>query len=102
LCRLPILDISLNRTLCGLNKRVSSGSHSTIGSSFFISESPTLSPESQIRERVLRALALNRTPGYHFIGNFLDFSFDHVSEPDVRMSMDAGPHIIEADDNVKS
>lgn len=59
-----------------------------------------MSPESQIRERVLRALALNRTPGYHFIGNFLDFSFDRVSEPDVRMSMDAGPHIIEADGNV--
>jgi len=59
-----------------------------------------LNPESQIRERVLRALALNRTPGYHYIGNFLDFSFDHVSEADVRMTMDAGPHITEADGNV--
>lgn len=63
-------------------------------------ESPTVSSETEIRERVLRALALNRTPGYHYIGNFLDFSFDHIAEADVRMTMDAGPHIIEADGNV--
>jgi acyl-coenzyme A thioesterase PaaI-like protein len=68
--------------------------------SFPLREFNTVSPDSQIRERVLRALALNRTPGYHFIGNFLDFSFDRVSEPEVRMTMDAGPHIAEADGNV--
>ena len=55
-----------------------------------------MSSESQIRDRVLRGLALNRTPGYHFVGNFLDFSFDHVSEHDVRMAMDVGPHVAES------
>ncbi|MEQ1772624.1 MAG: hypothetical protein ABL891_02465 [Burkholderiales bacterium] len=56
--------------------------------------------ESSIRRRVLRGLALNRTPGYHFTGNFLNFSFDHNAEHDVRMSMDAGPHVVESNGNV--
>jgi len=55
---------------------------------------------STIRDRVLRGLALNRTPGYHYAGNFLDFSFDHVSEQDVRMAMDVGPHVTELNGNV--
>src|SRR5436190_935393 len=59
-----------------------------------------MSTASQIRDRILRGLALNRTPGYHFTGNFLDFSFEHVSEQDVRMSMDVGPHIAESNGNV--
>lgn len=59
-----------------------------------------VSTETQIRERVLRAFTLNRTPGYHFIGNFLDFSFDLVTEPEVRMAMDAGPHIADTHGNV--
>jgi len=44
-----------------------------------------------IRERVLRAIALNRTPGYHFAGNFVDLSFDRVSSADTRISYDTGP-----------
>ena len=59
-----------------------------------------MSTEQQIRDRTLRALALNRTPGYHYTGNFLDFSFDHVSEPSVRMSMAVGPHVAELNGNV--
>jgi acyl-coenzyme A thioesterase PaaI-like protein len=59
-----------------------------------------VSNESQIRARVLRALALNRTPGYHVAGNFLDFSFDLIMEKDVRMTMDAGPHVTELNGNV--
>ena len=59
-----------------------------------------MSNESLIRDRTLRALALNRTPGYHYAGNFLDFSFDHVSEPGVRMSMEVGPHAAELNGNV--
>ena len=59
-----------------------------------------MSAESQIRNRVLRGLALNRTPGYHFVGNFLDFSFANVSEQDVRIDMDSGAHASEADGNV--
>ena len=59
-----------------------------------------MSNTSVIRDRTLRALALNRTPGYHYTGNFLDFSFDHVSEPSVRMSMAVGPHVAELNGNV--
>lgn len=58
-----------------------------------------MSIESQIREQVLLGLALNRTPGYHYIGNYLNFSFDHVAERDVRMRMDVGPHCVDAHGN---
>lgn len=40
----------------------------------------------RIRRRVLRAIALNRTPGYHFPGNFIDLSFDRVQSADTRLS----------------
>ena len=56
--------------------------------------------ESSIRNRILRGLALNRTPGYHFTGNFLDFSFENVAERDVRMTMDVGPHVVESNGHV--
>src|SRR5688500_7105650 len=42
--------------------------------------------EERIRRRVLRAIALNRTPGYHFPGNFIDLSFDRVASADTRVS----------------
>ncbi|HEY9530289.1 MAG TPA: acyl-CoA thioesterase domain-containing protein [Burkholderiales bacterium] len=45
-----------------------------------------MSPEERIRRRVLRAIALNRTPGYHFPGNFIDLSFDRVESPSTRVS----------------
>lgn len=44
-----------------------------------------------IRARVLRGIALNRTPGFHFPGNFLDISFDRVSRAGTRLSLDPGP-----------
>jgi acyl-coenzyme A thioesterase PaaI-like protein len=44
------------------------------------------SPEERIRQRVLRAIALNRTPGYHFPGNFIDLSFDRVERANSRLS----------------
>lgn len=50
-----------------------------------------------IRAQVLRGLALNREPGYHFVGNFLDVSFDHVAAEDSRLSMEALPHCAETD-----
>lgn len=50
-----------------------------------------------IRSQVLRGIALNREPGYHFIGNFLDVSFDHVAAEDARLSMDTAPHCAETD-----
>jgi acyl-coenzyme A thioesterase PaaI-like protein len=45
----------------------------------------------QVRRRVLRGIALNRQPGFHFPGNFLDVSFDRVSRKGVRLSLDPGP-----------
>lgn len=49
-----------------------------------------------IRRRVLRGIALNRTPGFHFPGNFLDVSFDRVSRKSVRLSIDPGPWCADA------
>lgn len=53
-----------------------------------------------IRRQVLRGLVLNRAGGYHFAGNFLDFSFDHVGRDEVRASLDPGPHCTEADGQI--
>jgi len=50
-----------------------------------------LSVRKTIRRRVLRGLALNRRPGFHFPGNFLDVSFDRVTRKGVRLSIDPGP-----------
>ena len=55
-----------------------------------------LSPEERIRRRVLRAIALNRTPGLHFPGNFIELSFDHVASGDTRVSYETGPHCVDA------
>jgi acyl-coenzyme A thioesterase PaaI-like protein len=48
-----------------------------------------------IRSQVLRGLALNREPGFHFAGNFLDVSFDHVSREASLVSLEPGPHCVE-------
>jgi uncharacterized protein (TIGR00369 family) len=55
-----------------------------------------MSPEDHIRRRVLRAIALNRTPGLHFPGNFLELSFDRVASDDTRVSYETGPHCADA------
>ena len=47
--------------------------------------------EERIRQRVLRAIALNRTPGYHFPGNFIDLSFDRVDSANTRLSYETDP-----------
>lgn len=49
-----------------------------------------------IRARVLRGIALNRTPGFHFPGNFLDVCFDRVGRKGVRLSLDPGPWCADA------
>jgi acyl-coenzyme A thioesterase PaaI-like protein len=41
-----------------------------------------------IRTQVMRAIALNREPGYHFAGNFLDLSYDHVGTDHASLSVD--------------
>ena len=51
-----------------------------------------MTTHERIRQRVLRAIALNRTPGYHFPGNFVDISFDRVASGDTRISYETGPH----------
>lgn len=56
-----------------------------------------MSDQDFIRCRVLRGLALNREPGYHFAGNFLDVSFDCVGADDARLSLEAAPHCVESD-----
>ncbi len=49
-----------------------------------------MSVSDTIRRRVLRGIALNRAPGFHFPGNFLDVSFDRVGRKGVRLSIDPG------------
>jgi acyl-coenzyme A thioesterase PaaI-like protein len=60
----------------------------------------TASPIALIRNRVLKGLALNREPGFHFAGNFLGVSFDEVSREQSRISIETGPHCEEADGQV--
>lgn len=50
-----------------------------------------------IRSRVLRGIALNRRPGLHFPGNFLDVSFDRVARDASRLSIGPGPWCADAD-----
>jgi acyl-coenzyme A thioesterase PaaI-like protein len=54
----------------------------------------------EIRDRVLRGLALNREPGFHFAGNFLDFSYDDVAPEASRVSLEPGPHCLDAHGDV--
>lgn len=56
--------------------------------------------DPEIRSTVLRALALNRTPGYHFAGHFLSVSHDQVTVDGTRTSMRVGPHCADANGNI--
>ena len=49
-----------------------------------------------VRDRILRGLALNRAPGFHFAGNFLEISYDRVAADDTRISLEPGPHCEDA------
>jgi acyl-coenzyme A thioesterase PaaI-like protein len=48
-----------------------------------------------IREQALRAIALNREPGFHFAGNFAGVVFEGP-----RVTLPAGPHVVDADGQV--
>jgi acyl-coenzyme A thioesterase PaaI-like protein len=50
-----------------------------------------------IRDQVLRAIAANREPGFHFAGNLLGLSFDRVEADDTHLSLDVTPHLADAD-----
>lgn len=56
-----------------------------------------MSENQPIRAHVLRAIAANREPGFHFAGNLLDLSFDKVEPQDTRLSLDVAPHLADAD-----
>lgn len=58
---------------------------------------PPSPPLEALRAQVLRGIALNREPGYHFAGNFLDISYDHVGSDGTALSLDVAPHNAEAD-----
>ena len=48
-----------------------------------------------IRRRVLQGIALNRTPGFHFAGNFLGIEVPEVGRK-TRVTMEPGAHCVEA------
>jgi acyl-coenzyme A thioesterase PaaI-like protein len=48
-----------------------------------------------ILARVLRAIALNRTPGFNFPGWFLELSYDRVSKEAAVASLDTGSHNVD-------
>lgn len=50
-----------------------------------------------IRNQVLRAIALNRVPGYHFAGNFVDVSFDEIAAERSCLTLDVASHCAETD-----
>ena len=54
-----------------------------------------MSRAAKIRGQVLRGIALNRIPGLHFPGNFLDLSFDRVDRRGSRLSLDPGPWCVD-------
>ena len=49
-----------------------------------------------IRTMVLRGIALNRTPGFHFAGNLLGIEMPEVGAK-TRVVMEPGPHSVDAD-----
>lgn len=53
-----------------------------------------------ILAQVRRGLALNRTPGLHYSGNFFDLSFERVTPEESRIRLPAGPWVTEADGQV--
>jgi acyl-coenzyme A thioesterase PaaI-like protein len=55
----------------------------------------TLDPRT-IQDRVLRALAANRAPGFHFPGYFLELTWPHVGPDSVSHAMTAGAHCVDA------
>lgn len=59
--------------------------------------STTQGPETA---QVLRGLALNREPGWNFPGNFLEISFDEVGWNRSRLSLEPGPHCLDAEGQV--
>jgi len=53
--------------------------------------------EGLVRALVLRAIVLNRRPGYHFLGNFLRIGFAKEAEGDCRVGLPAAPYCLGMD-----
>jgi len=48
-----------------------------------------------MRSRVLRAIAANRTPGYHFPGHLLDARWPEVGPEHARLVLPCAPHLVD-------
>jgi acyl-coenzyme A thioesterase PaaI-like protein len=55
----------------------------------------TVSLDHLILAKLRRAIALNRVPGYHFCGNFLDMRFEDVRKGHALVSLRASPQLTE-------
>lgn len=62
--------------------------------------SSILNHDEFIREQILRAIALNRIPGYHFCGNFFDLWFEDVHDGKARVTIKSAPHVTGIDGNM--
>lgn len=50
-----------------------------------------------MRNRVLRAIAAHRTPGYHFPGHLLDARWPEVGPEHARLALPLAPHLVDID-----
>lgn len=54
----------------------------------------------QILDQVLKAIALNRTPGYHFCGNFLGLTFESLGGGQACVTMPTQPALVDEQGHV--
>ncbi len=57
---------------------------------------------NELRHRILTALALNRTPGFTFAGNYLGVRFGEATGECAPVDMDAGAHVENEDGSLDS
>ena len=62
---------------------------------FASAHAPRRAIRPELRQ-VLKGLALNREPGWNFPGNFLELSFDAIGEGTAALSIEPGPHCVDA------
>jgi acyl-coenzyme A thioesterase PaaI-like protein len=60
--------------------------------------SPTLpdAAADALRNRVLQAIADNRTPGLHFVGHLMGTNWDEVTAAQARLSIEVAPQVADA------
>ena len=57
-------------------------------------------PVHPIVQRALTAIALNRTPGYHFCGNFFNLGYQEVDSAHSILTLEPGPQNLDADGQI--